>query len=536
VSRGTKMEFDVLVITALREELNAVLALTETKSTLAFADPTTAEWSEARDSWRFPYYYREFTTESDGALVVGAAWTGAMGETATADKCRALVADLDPLCVAMTGICAGRRNWMLLGDVIVASRLFSYDHGKYIATSSDDGLFRDIETYNLERTWAMDATVFTEDLAWLNLILGHRPLSIEVQKAWVLQTLLSHVLENKPEPQSHPDREKCCPRWVDVLTKLRESKLIILRGGVIEFTKKGREQALNYRTEHPDGPEPDRPFKAHVGPIATGKAVVQDPGIFPRIEKFERNVMGLEMEGAAIGYVAENVGIPSIVVKGVSDYADNEKDDSCRVFAERASAAFLIGFLKKHPPRSLRRMGALKRHALPVLVSEKHVAELHDIAKRKVKWFSWFLEPAWGVHAITPASADAEEELVVLRKHFPQFNSLYSKWYALNAELCGVPTLWWEEMGVHPELGYKPTTAEGKNLLRKHNEVVRDLIAELIEIQLQSSISGECDYCKKKAPTKKGATKKGIPAKKVGAAKKAATKTAPTKEVNATKN
>lgn len=497
------MDFDVLVVTALQDELSAVLSLTEADGALSFVDHKSAKWVRGEDPDGYPYFHREFRTESDEPLVVAAGRAPEMGETAAADRCRALVAHLQPLCVAMTGICAGRRGDVFLGDVIVASRLFNFDHGKLVTVTDDKGnrvtrRFREIETYNLKKTWAMEATDFAEeDLAWMHQLLGGRPLSLDVQRMWLLQTLLSHQLGNGADPASHPDRAVCCPRWKKVLAKVKEDKSVIVKSGIMELTLEGRELALNDRLENPDGPERDPAFKVHVGPIGSGAAVVQDSGIFKQLADFERKILGLEMEAAAIGYVAENVGIPSIVVKAVADYADDEKDDSFRIFATRASIAFLIAFLKRHPPRSLRRAGKLIPQVSPVLVSPAHAAQLRQIAEKWANDFSSLLKPAWSTHALTEAylrKINADKQLLALRQHFPEVGRAFSDWHTLNHAMSGITTLPWAIMG---QQGDKPTDPYGEALAWEHHDAVCDLVAELMEIQSRSVISGECDLCKK---------------------------------------
>ena len=492
------MKFDVLIITALREELEAVLSLTEDHSALSFTDKESANWSEDKDTDEFPFHYREFATKSGDALVVAAARAVAMGETAAADRCRALVAHLNPLCVAMTGICAGRKGSTFLGDVIVANRVFSYDHGKLVATTTPEGkreiqLFREIETYNLEKTWAISAEDFAEEVAWLNQLLGKRPLSLDVQRRWLLRILLLQESGEDPGPQSEPERRKLrFPRWPDVIAKLEADKDAAFDDdGVLKLTEKGRKRAREDYYKHPEEPEPDPDFQVHVGPIGTGKTVVQDAEIFKELAEIERTILGLEMEAAAIGFVAENVGLPSIIAKGVIDFADADKDGLFRTFAARASIAFLIAFLKKHPPRL-----TLARHATPVLVSEEHGAELRQMAKKWAEWFSLLLQPAWAVHALTLGRLDSEKELTELRQHFPQFNTLYAEWYGLNASLAGIPTVVWEMPGGQGGWGDKPTNPEDDAFVRQHNDVVRDLVSELKDIEFRQVITGQCDLCK----------------------------------------
>jgi nucleoside phosphorylase len=536
------MEFDALIVTALPEELEPVLSLTETASGLSFTDEENAKWREDTDSNGLSYYYRTFTTSTGDELVIAAARASAMGPIAAADRCRALVAELKPLSVAMTGICAGRRDWVSLGDVIVADRVFSYDSGKYVATIDKNGVrveeqLQDIETYNLKQPWKTNAASFGKNLAWLEKILTGRPLSLKVQEKWVLRTLLLHESGKGAEPVSHRKREVRCPRWPDVLERLQSDRSVTLKSGVLKLTALGRGRALNDRTEYPKGPKEDPPFKAHVGPIAAGAAVIQDPHIFSRIAKFQRKILGLEMESAAIGYVAENARIPSIIVKAVLDYADDQKDDSFRDFAARASAAFLVGFLRKYPPRTLPKERALD--SLPELVSREHVQELHQMAKRKVDFFRKLLIPEWGARPQELGMVDADEELTALRQHFPQVNRDYAKWYALNSALAGIQLNYFvEKVNQWGIWGNEPADPMGKELLREHNAVVRDLIAELTEIQSLSSISGQCNYCNKATPADKAvAPKKAVAAKKAGPSKKvsAAKKTVAPKKVSAAK-
>src|SRR5581483_5419091 len=82
---------DVLVVTALEDELRAVLALGD-------------GWLARTDLSGFPYHRREFErAEGKRPLVVAAAWLGKMGEVEAAIRGGALLRELDPACVAMCG-------------------------------------------------------------------------------------------------------------------------------------------------------------------------------------------------------------------------------------------------------------------------------------------------------------------------------------------------------------------------------------------------------------------------------------------------
>jgi nucleoside phosphorylase len=336
MSGGGQVHIDVLVLTALLDELDAVLDLGE---------GGRRGWAEAVDPAGLPYHVRAIPRPAGRPLALAAAWSGNMGEVAAADRARALAEHLAPRWLAMCGICAGRRGAVSLGDVIVADRVFSYDHGKLIASTGPDGqrqeeIFRDITTYNLRDPWFTKVAYFVRDLAWSAELAARRPVSLEQQSRWLLRALLGGE-----DPMSHPARAAECPDWRRLLQYLERRGLIAYEGPAVRLTEPGHAAAQRDRIESPDAPPRDPPFRVHLGPIATGKTVRVDPEIFDRIRQFSRNAIGIEMEAAAIGYVAERLGVPSLIAKAVSDHADQDKDDGFRAFACRASARFVLEFL-----------------------------------------------------------------------------------------------------------------------------------------------------------------------------------------------
>ncbi|WP_437516737.1 phosphorylase family protein [Sorangium sp. So ce1099] len=332
---------DALVVTALQDELEAVLALGE---------GGRDGWREARDPAGFPYYVRELPNDRGQPLRVAAAWSGRMGESAAAARAQGLIEELDPGCLAMCGICAGRRGEVSLGDVIVADRVYSYDEGKRVAPGGDGAgeFFHDIETYNLERTWNMDAALFAREFERQAPLARERPPSKTSQAWWLRHALYGSQVEGGPPPASLPERAARCPGWAERIGELEAQGVLRIGDGGLELTEAGVAQVRRDRVVHPDGPPPARPFRVHIGPIATGKAVQEDAGLFERLKPIGRRVLGVEMEAAAIGYVAERLGRRSIIAKAVSDHGDHDKDDSFRAFACRASAEFLFAFLRRY--------------------------------------------------------------------------------------------------------------------------------------------------------------------------------------------
>lgn len=89
------------------------------------------------------------------------------------------------------------------------------------------------------------------------------------------------------------------------------------------------------------------PFAVQAGPMASGNAVMADPGVWQRLRSTGiRKVLALEMEAATIATVAHARRVPHwLVAKGVMDNADLRKDDRFKEFAARASAEVLYALL-----------------------------------------------------------------------------------------------------------------------------------------------------------------------------------------------
>jgi len=332
--------FDVLVLTALQDELDAVLGLD---------DDTAPGWQATRDADGFTYHTRIISAEH-GALSIAAAWIGEMGPSAAATRAATLVKELDPTCLAMCGICAGKRDEVALGDVIVASLVYDYDRGKLVAR--DEGhasteFYHDITTYNLERRWAMDAAYLARNVGVFRQFVGPKPLPMRTQIRWLLHAVAQEQ-KGSISAKDHPERKVCCPDWPRVVAKARAEGLVNLERGQLLLTERGREFVLEDELIHPDGLPEEPLLRVHVGPIATGSVVREDPLIFERLARHVRKTIGVETEAAAIGHVAAHLGRPSIIVKAVSDHADHDKDDSFRSFACRASATWLFMFLHQH--------------------------------------------------------------------------------------------------------------------------------------------------------------------------------------------
>lgn len=335
---------DVLIITALKDELDALKTCNNNSG---------ISWQENQDSLGYSYYKISLRHINGTDLTIAAASAVDMGETKTTELATRLVIELKPRYLAMTGVCAGDKNEVFLGDVIVADRVFKFDYGKLIAHYQELGeqnirteqVFHDITTYNLKPLWKSTIQNFSQD--WINTIQTKRPKSYFHQERWLIHKLYDYQknLETNRTPQNHPERTIECSDWKKVIERLRKQEL--LKTESFELTEKGIKEVLEERLLHLDDEryrDPSIP-QVKIGVIATTSQVQKDPEIFQRLKKLQRKALGVEMEVAAIGSVAEIYDIPMIIVKSVQDYADYDKNDQFRLYASETSAQFLLAFI-----------------------------------------------------------------------------------------------------------------------------------------------------------------------------------------------
>ncbi|MDJ0799100.1 MAG: hypothetical protein QNJ51_20150 [Calothrix sp. MO_167.B12] len=336
-------KIDVLVITALKDELDA----------LKICDNNSGKsWEEYQDNLGYSYYKKTFGHSNGSNLTIAAASAVDMGENRTTELASRLITQLKPSYLAMTGICAGNKEDVFLGDVIVADRVFKFDYGKLIAYYEEiagqkirtEEIFHDITTYNIKPLWKHKIDNFSPD--WMNTIQTSRPKSYLHQERWLLHKLYDYQQEpnSYQNPVNHSERQSECPEWKKIITRLSEQELLTI--DPFKFTNNGLKAVEQERLLNPDNQRYQDKLspEVHIGVIATTSKVQKDPEIFERLKKLQRKALGVEMESAAIGAVAEIHEIPMIVVKSVQDYADYDKNDKFRFYAAETSARFLLAF------------------------------------------------------------------------------------------------------------------------------------------------------------------------------------------------
>ena len=188
-----------------------------------------------------------------------------MGLTSAAVAATKAICLWQPAMVVMTGICAGVRHSVGLGDLVVASQCFEHSSGQLV-----DG-----EVIPLQNRIAMEP--------------------------WLLDYLMS----------------------------------ISDTGGFMPAIQSG------FPGELPDG----FGSRIHYGSMACGPQVVKDPAYVGRLRSREHSLLALDMESFGVVLAASMCStparrVPCVVVKGVADYADGDKNDDWHDYAAYASAAF----------------------------------------------------------------------------------------------------------------------------------------------------------------------------------------------------
>jgi hypothetical protein len=176
--------------------------------------------------------------------------------------------------------------------------------GRHAGGHGEDGrpfeeFHHNLKTYNLQDTWRVDAAYFARELDWAAELVKTRPLSWKAQQEWFLRTLLEHEQNGAESPPRHADRRTYCPDLPVIWEQLRRTDppRLVKVAGAPKLSEEGRAHA--------------------VGPIATGKAVQQDSGLFDRLKKLSRKTLGAEMKAAASGLVSAQLGRQALIVKAV---------------------------------------------------------------------------------------------------------------------------------------------------------------------------------------------------------------------------
>jgi len=259
-------QFDVCFFCALAEEANACIKEIERLCGVSFR-PAASTRSGA-------YRYAKIQNEQGEPLSVRVSWQLKSGPVEAGLHIRPVLEEYTPYFVAMTGICAGDKRKVKLGDLVVAASAFAYDTGKIVI--GKDGkplLLHELDTWNPSPEVLQFARMFQQ---------------------W--QAAVSGI--------AYPPARRQTTGEVHL-------------------------------------PE------LHIAPVASGHTVRGD-NPFEEISMLGRNTAAIDMEATSFyRTVAEFPGMRALLVKGVSDYADGQKNDTYHDYASAVSAAYMVRFIQE---------------------------------------------------------------------------------------------------------------------------------------------------------------------------------------------
>jgi len=91
--------------------------------------------------------------------------------------------------------------------------------------------------------------------------------------------------------------------------------------------------------------------QVHFGDVASGDKVIADKTTMSELQSYWSNLIGVDMEGFGTANAVYQADSPPqmLMVKGICDWADPDKNDKWQVYAANVAAAYVINFLKSKP-------------------------------------------------------------------------------------------------------------------------------------------------------------------------------------------
>ncbi|MGM8062690.1 phosphorylase family protein [Vogesella indigofera] len=265
LSSAAKEEvFDVAIITALpHTELEAVLKL-----------PCNWQQYQDRDDDNI-YYTGTIDVVGGGKKSLIATSAPQMGMAASAALAARVCLKFRPSLLVMTGIAAGIKGKVELGDILVADPCWDWGSGKLTVKDGSVVFLSSPTQIPLDPTLRKKFQILASQRAYMD----------EIYAEWKSSSRPAHNLN------------------------------------------------------------------MHVGPMATGAVVLEDPATVELIKQQNRNTIGVEMEAYGVMAAAFYSGPlrPRVVaIKSVCDFADPTKNNEWQAYAAYTSASLAYRFVRDH--------------------------------------------------------------------------------------------------------------------------------------------------------------------------------------------
>lgn len=257
---GNTFHTDLGIVVALEEdELEPILQL-------------PGKWHELSVSHDSTRYWKGAFERGDRSLSVVVTAAPAMGMPVAAILASKLINTFRPRFLVMPGICAGVKDKVNIGDIVVADPCFDWGSGKWLAIEGS----KEIRFKPAPYQWRLDPH---------------------------LSTGVKAVAANE-----------------GLLRQIRNSF---------------------------DGDRASDAPKVLVGPMASGGSVLQASMLMEEVREQHKNLIGVDMEAYGVFSAAEYASQPKpkcVVMKAVSDFGNDIKNDKYHKYAAYCSARFLYEF------------------------------------------------------------------------------------------------------------------------------------------------------------------------------------------------
>lgn len=209
---------------------------------------------------------------------------GDAGNAASASAAQEIINHFRPRAFFLMGIAAGVRDKIKIGDVVFAERVVAYEAGALVVNA--DG---------------------------------------------------SRIAQPRPDIDRAPHNI-----WQDVvhyrLERKRVESLFTRLGGIFPKLQGEQQEHANYVASS---------INFQRSTIASGEKLLRDPG---KLHEIRRDTHGKvevgEMEAAGFVEACRRGNVPWLIVRGISDFGDELKDDRFHDFASRTAAAVLVDFVR----------------------------------------------------------------------------------------------------------------------------------------------------------------------------------------------
>jgi nucleoside phosphorylase len=282
--------FDVCIVCATHQEAETTMSIISLYSKALFI--------RMLNHWENEYFYTNILNNNGKKLSIHVSCLSKYGPATVGPHLQAIISMFKPHFVTLVGVCAGDKKKTKLGDLVIARSSFFYENTKFTMDTKENRPQIDLHSTDLDIHCLLSIIdTWTKNLANLRGILPKILFKLMISNYTLHQPLIDKVIIQ----------------------------------GIYIFP-------------------PDTHFFPgfHISPMASTSTVRRDDP-FDRVQTLVPETVAIDMEGAAFyRSTMEFPGISSLVVKGICDYADNDKDDTYRFYASANSAIYILSFIKEY--------------------------------------------------------------------------------------------------------------------------------------------------------------------------------------------